>query len=562
MKPLRTILFSLLIILSFTSFAQEKRGLKIGEKIGKLAAKVMTSKTATLSNASILVQHVNGMHTMAANISGQEMYPKGYEEGDVSIAIFFAKNDGLGMLNIDGTITSDGKPLTSTGLGFYMMELDKSDLGPKTINVETKSGDKATFTVKSVPSIKIISVNGAPADAPVDLGKDIEIVMENGPGHEGSLVKAAMVTDVAGARGFNYFAEFRSANKVVIPKEALSNLVISGSVKGVANFNQGENYLIVERYVQAPADKQSASAAEYESRAYGSMKVNVSGKQTESTYANITAKNKLETPGGTVNMEVWKPNASSGAPFSQGSKFGVSSLVVRGTLFKQDVTSTTSYGYNTVKVTTVTTTYQFPQLPDAFWDQLLNNIYTDIVSIFKKEFNIEIVPVENVTNSPHYKSFYPIGEKNTDELIVKTYKNTLNMTPSRVSDILGSVSTNKTSDRPIINLMKDANVDGLISVQVDLQVAGNDAGNIVLVPRLTFSIVGREEKYTNKDVNYGSGWVAAYEGRPFSQAEFNDINALNRIVRKDDMMAGFQSALKTLRAREIEMGYDKIWNLK
>ena len=103
---------------------------------------------------------------------------------------------------------------------------------------------------------------------------------------------------------------------------------------------------------------------------------------------------------------------------------------------------------------------------------------------------------------------------------------------------------------------------GLISVQVDLQVAGNDKGNIVLVPRLTFSIVGREEKYTNKDVNYGSGWVAAYEGRPFSQAEFNDVNALNRIVRKDDMMAGFQSALKTLRAKEIEMGYDKIWGLK
>ena len=270
-----------------------------------------------------------------------------------------------------------------------------------------------------------------------------------------------MVTDVAGARGFNYFAEFRSANKVVIPKEALSNLVISGSVKGVANFNQGENYLIVERYVQSPADKQSASAAEYQSRAYGSIKVNVSGKQTESTYMNITAKNKLETPGGALNMEVWKPNASTGAPFSQGSKFGVSSLVVRGTLFKQDVSSSTSYGYNTVTVTTVTTTYQFPQLPDAFWEQLLNSIHADIVTIFKKEFNIEIVPTEKITASPHYKNFYTVGEKNTDELIVKTYKDTQNMSPSRVSDILGAVSTNMTSDRPITNLMKDADVDGI-----------------------------------------------------------------------------------------------------
>ena len=552
----------LLTIATSLAHAQEKRGLKLGEKVGKLAAKLMTSKTSNLGEAAVIVHHINGMHTMNARVSGQEMYPEGFEEGDLAVAIFFTKNDGIGMLNIDGTITSDGKDLTSTGLGFYMLELEPGDLSPKTVNVETITGDKATFTINPVPSVKIISVNGSGANASVDLGKDIELELENGPGHEGSLLRVALVTDVAGARAFNYFAEFKSADRVVIPKEALSNPVVSGSAGGAGNYNQGENYLLVERFVQAPAPKQTTAAAELHSKAYGTMQVTVSGKQAESVYGSTKVKGVVPNQGGNLNFEASKPNASTGAPFSQGSKFAVSSLSVRGVLYKQEVDESTSYGYNTKTVTTVTTTYQFPKLPDAFWDQLLNNIHADIVTMFKQEFNIAVVPTEKVTSSPHYKNFYTVEEKNTDELIVKTYKNTVNMQPGRLAQLFGSLSTNMTSDRPIINLMKDADVDGLINVQLNLQVAGDDKGLIILVPQLTFFIQGREETYTNKDVQYGSGWVVAEDGKPFSEAEFNDINALNRIARKDDVMNAMREALTQLRTKEVERGYDKIWSLK
>lgn len=542
--------------------AQEKRGLKVGEKIGKLAAKLMTGKTSNLGETAVIVHHINGMHTMNARISGQEMYPEDFQEGDVAVGIFFAKVDGLGFLNIEGTVMCDGKPLLSPGMGFYMLELDPNDLGPKTIDVQTITGDKASFTINSVPSVKVIAVNGATSNAPVDLSKDIELVLENGPGHEGSLLRVSLVTDVAGARAFNNFADFKSADRIIIPKEALSNPVVSGSVQGAGNYNQGENYLVVERYVQARADKQSTAAAELQSRAYGSMQVNVSGKQAESVYGSTLVRGKAESPNGNLNYEASKPNASTGAPFSQGSRFAVSSLSVRGVLYKQEVDQSTSYGYNSTTVTTVTTTYQFPQLPDAFWEQLLNNLHADIVKIFKEEFNIEIVPTERVTESPQYKNFYTVAEQNTEEMIVKTYKNTQNMQPGRLAEIFGSISSNLTSDRPIINLMKDADVDGLINVQLSLQVAGDADGHIILVPNMRFFIQGREEKYTNKDVQYGSGWIATEEGKAFSEAEFNDINALNRIVRKDDIMNAFRKALDDLRDKEVERGYDKIWALK
>ncbi len=562
---MKNYLFSLLGILIWIANpanAQEKRGLKIGEKFGKIAAKLMTAKTANLGEAAVLVNHVNGMYTMEARISGQEMFPEDFQEGDLAVSIFFSKAGGLGMLNIDGTVTCEGKELTSTGMGFYMLELEAGDLAPKTVNVETITGDKASFTIKPVPSVKLVSVNGSTSNADVDISKDLELVLENGPGHEGSLLKVALVTDVAGARGFNYFAEFTSTDRVLIPKEAFSNPTISGSVKGAGNYNQGENYLVIERYVQAPSDKQSTAAAELQSKAYGSMKVNVSGKQEESVYGSTNVKGKIDNPSGVINFQASKPNASTGAPFSQGSKFAVSSLSVRGVLFKQEVDESVSYGYNTKTITTTTTTYQFPKLPDAFWDQLLNNMHADIVKIFKEEFNIEMVPTEKVTASKYYNEFYPVAEKNTEDLIVKTYKNTVNMQPTRLTDILGSVSTNLTSDRPIINLMKEADVDGLINVQMDLQIAGDKSGKIILVPRLNFFIQGREETYTNRDVQYGSGWIAASDGMPFSESEFNDINALNRIVRKDDMMNAMREAMNELRKAEIERGYDKIWALK
>lgn len=536
--------------------------MKLGEKLGKLTAKLMTSKTSNLSEAAVLVHHINGMHTMEARISGQEMYPEDFQEGDRAVGIFFTKNDGLGMLNIDGSITCDGKELTSTGLGFYMLELEEGDMDPKTINVETVTGDKATFTIQPVPSVRVLSVNGATSNAEVDLSKDIELVLENGPGHEGTLLKVALVTDVVGARGFNYFAEIASTDKVIIPREALSNPTISGSAKGVGNYNQGENYLVVERLVKAPANKQSTAAAELQSHAYGSMKVNVTGKQAESVYGSIKVKDKIATSMGNLNLEAYKPNATTGAPMSQGSRFAVASLSVRGSLFKQEVDESVSYGYNTKTITTITTTYQFPKLPDEFWDQLLHNMHADLVKMFREDYNIEVVPTEKVTSSPHYKNFYSVQEKNTEDLIVKTYQNTVNMQPTRVGEILGSVSTNMTSDRPIINLMKDAGVDGLINVQLNLQVAANGENNIILIPNLSFYIQGREEKYTNIDVTYGSGWVAAEGGQPFSEAEFSNINALNRIVRKDEIMSAMRHALKLLREEEVSKGYDKIWALK
>ena len=73
MKKIGLLIPFVFLLATEVSKAQEKRGLKLGEKIGKLTAKLMTSKTSNLGEAAVLVHHINGMHTMEARISGQEM---------------------------------------------------------------------------------------------------------------------------------------------------------------------------------------------------------------------------------------------------------------------------------------------------------------------------------------------------------------------------------------------------------------------------------------------------------------------------------------------------------
>ena len=97
---------------------------------------------------------------------------------------------------------------------------------------------------------------------------------------------------------------------------------------------------------------------------------------------------------------------------------------------------------------------------------------------------------------------------------------------------------------------------------VDLQIAADNNDKIILVPRMSFNIMGLEEKYTFGITSYGQGGLNASDGVPFSESEFQNINALNRIVRKDDLMKAFRQGLKALQSKEQEMGYEKIWALK
>lgn len=579
MKKLSLIITVLLAIVLSVSAQEEKKSrfkikkpnLKIGEKLGTLTGNLMTSTANELDGVVAKTYIISGVYPPEIGTSEAKFYPKGTIEGDYMLGVTFMKGSGIGMYKIDGKVTCDGVEMDYVSLGSYLASFRTPFTESKTLKIETTGGDVATFILTPTPGIGIETVNGESSLPILDLAEDIELTYTNPPGVEGTKVKVSLITDVMGARALNHFATFESKGEetvtVTIPKEALSNPNISGSVKGVGNYNKGENFLIIERENLIERDKMGTEqqlgdlqTAEIKATSYASIPVIVKGKQEESVYASIKVNQKFDNG---IGYTFYKPNANYGIPLSKGSKFGLTTFTLEGKMYKREVETSERYGYdNTRIITTTTTTYQFPQLPDSHWEYVMNKIYTALEDFMTSEYGISFVPVETIIGTSDYAALFPAADDNTERIIRTSYKGTQRSTPKSLGEILGNVSSNLTSDNSTVNMMKEADVDGLISMGLNFQVAGNSDGKVVLIPTLTLNINGRDETNNNKQGTYVGGHIVKTNGVPFNgDLVKNNPEALAKACSSDAIIAALIDGVRNLRTKEIELGYDKIWNI-
>ena len=573
---------ALLFSLSSTTsvFAQEeddkkkKSGKKfnIGERIGKLAGDVLTAKTAELEVAVAKPIYYCGVFPMSVGTTAAKMMPENTVEGDYLVSVSFFKNEGAGLYKIKGDILLNGQPMEYVGVGSYLARsADPYPENPK-IEVKTETGDQASFVLSPVPAIKLLKVNGEETLPVLDVAEDLEIEIFNPAGAEKTRIKVSLLTDVMGVRTFNHFADFESGatgvRKIKIPKQALANPEVAGQM-GAGNFNKGENLLLVERMFVTENDKLGPEqkkgqlhSAELMSVSCASMPVIVKGKAEGGLNLSL----KVTGNTGSAGFDFYKPNATTGIPLSQASSFGLTSFTLDGKTFKEESFSSSSTGYGvggtTVTRTTVTTyTYEFPQLPDEYWDYIMETLYTRTTKLLKDKYKIGFVPVETVTGLPQYSTLFKSEEANTKYVIKKNYKNTLRSSPQSLSEILGAVSSNTTSNVPVVNMMKEINVDGLVSMSLKLTVGGNKDDKVVLSPELRISIIGRDENNNSKQGTYLNGVITA-QGTPFnSDAIKKDKNALVTACSIPQLMEALDKALAILKVKEAELGYDAIWSI-
>ncbi len=416
-----------------------------------------------------------------------------------------------------------------------------------------------------------MSVNGEKYLPIIDLDKDLTITYNANTDNPNALLKLSMLTKVVGAVAFNKFADFSvGSGKVTIPKEALSNTEISGGTKNMANFEKGENFLLLEKEIITEREDLDDSQKVSEigtlslyAKSYASIPVIVRGKQEDKIISAIRITGETENK---VGVDFHKPNADSGIPFSRGSKFGLASLTLNVKPYKSETnTSENSWSVGNTKytqTTTITTTLEFPQLPDEHWDYLLEKFYKEVVAIFKEDYHIEFVPVEDVTNAADYQTFFVDEPVNSFVKVNKTYKNTNRSNPKSLGEIFGNISSNLTNDTPLLRIMKEADVDGLVNIDIDLQVGADKDNRVVLVPTISISIRGRDEQKSNKQATYIEGMLVSKTGNPFNSNQVKaDKNAFLNACSISEMVEAFRTSLAAMRAKEIEMGYDKIWNI-
>lgn len=529
-------------------------------QLGKMVAEGITETTSSLKGVACTTYYVNNLYSKKVNSTSAEIMGEKWIEGNNSLTVTFAKKQGVGSYKLDGQILADDEPLPYILGGAYAKIFDSQDLKPRKINIKTKSGDEAFISVDSPKPFTLISVNGEKDNAEVDLNSDLSLEFENFKNlDKNERLKVSFVMDVLGVREFVDIGVFKPTKFIRIPAAAFKNLSVAASTSGVAELKPGKNYIRVERYNLKKDRIPGFAASQVVSMAWQTMPVTLTGNSLQNRGIESKGDIGKNDTDNYMNYVFNVPNAFYTKPFSKAKKFALYSLSVRG-LLKDVQTNTSVNEVNNIRTTNTTTiTRQFPQLPDAYWEQLMNNSYNDITKLLKG-LNIDLIPVQRVTSAKEYNFIEEINEVNTEREIVKKYKNTKTIMPVSFLKMVSSISSTFANDRPEIRLIDELGVDGLIGVAIDL-VIDKKSDLIRLVPRMSIRMVGGANGYSVGPLTYANGFITG-AGASFSESEFNNINALNRITRKDDMMKLLNKGIRDLIQKEKENGYEAIWALQ
>ncbi|MCK9409516.1 MAG: hypothetical protein M0R68_10330 [Bacteroidetes bacterium] len=526
--------------------------------LGKLAAGMMTSTTSDLSVCAVQGMYISNLYPRETKTIEMDYVSNEWKPGRSGIAISFLKREGIGFFKIDGAVTMDGDTMQYLANGVYNAYFDKNNGKPKKISITTSTGQKAQFTIQAPKPVKLTEVNNASTNAAVDVTKDMVLEFGNVP-NENAYIRVSMIINSIGIRSFSDIGVFKLSKKLTIPSAAFKNTLVSASTNGVVSIATGSNYVLVERFDVAAARIPGVGASQNVSMGWSWMPVTVSGDV--STSPGFSVEGKISSANGEMEYSANKPNAYYGKPLSKGKKFAITSLSVRGTLYAAETSSSSSTAGNVTTTTTTTRTWQFPKVSVEYWDKVLDNLYKDISAVFKDEYGISIIPIEQVVTAPQYKELEEIKDEYSKVEISRSYKGTKNLLPTSLGNILKSISTTFASDRPDARLMRELGVDGLIAVTVDLAIP-TDRSEVTLAPRMAFRITGGPNGYIAGPTVYAQGVVHDAKGVPFAESEFKDINALNTIIRKEDLIAALKKVLKEQEAKEKELGYTAIWNLQ
>jgi hypothetical protein len=410
-------------------------------------------------------------------------------------------------------------------------------------------------------------VNGKREDIAINLSEPIELELELGAEARNKRVRVALITRAVGVKGFAYFQSVPASNSITIDPAAFRHKHIAGggpTGKDVTKWDVGENHLQVSIVEEDRDDlDQPFDYFKRASTHFDTVPVTLSGETEGRAYINV--KGDVEAASGKFKYGASSSNAWYARPLNTNIKrIGIGSLTVEGVLFKQETESSesTSYyqDYKVITTTTTTTTFQFPQLEDRYWNQFLENIYADVVSILENTYGAQVVDVDNITSNPIYDEFFEPEDENTKKYISKSLRDTKRLFPATLGEVLSERSTSIIADAsPMARLLRDLDLDALLSIAIDYRVAGDGDDKIVLLPMVSYQVTGQTQAFDGMANTWLQG---SFEGPgvSFSRSEFSDLNALNRIGQKEILIDLFKTSLKELTDRQEEFGYQKVWD--
>jgi len=536
-------------------------GFSATAQLSKAMGGLMTKKESDLSKMVLTVGYTTNLYspelkTMTANFMKDK-----WVEGSSQVGVVLTKSDGFGLIKLDGTVTIDGVPVEYVGLGSYVMTYPKDDGKPKTIEIKSSNGQSYTVKVAPLPQVSVKSINGQGAGTTINLEEDMKLELEIPANVQGRTFNLSMVAGMPGGKEFTNFLVAKVEPSITVPAGAFKSKHVAGGAgeKNVVKFKKN-NHLRLEYAEQTVIKDSPFGAAQTLVAAWHTLPVELDGK--DDSKLALTEKGKTDKKAGDMEFYIRKENSFYAPALKNIDKMAVASLSVSGVLYKEETTKSSYTSGNTRYTSISTTSWQFPQLPNAFWDQLLEGVYQDLTGHLASAYGMEFVDVEKVVSHPEYASFYTDQDENTTTKIQRNYKGTKRLMPTRLTEVFGDAATTFAADRPETKLMDEIGVDALLLVSLDLRVNDDGKKKIVLDPVLTFKVLGHYPIYGLGSPPVVMQGTIVGRGVPFEKSQFNDLDALATIAQREALLTAFREAVKVIEDRAQEDDYSRIWDLQ
>jgi hypothetical protein len=539
--------------------SEKKSKFNVMKTVGKLAGKLLTKTTADLGETAIMINYLENLPPAATDLTDLEYFGEEWIDGGNAVVLTFFGRSSVGVYKIDGTLKINGTEVPHKAMGSYGLFFEGNESA--NIEIATSSGQVYKTVVKPAPSIRVKSVNGRTSDFEVNVNEDLILELENGSGSEETEFSVSVLSDIMGVRSWLDLGIFKSADEITIPKEMFVN------PSNVFGYNYGKTYMLIKRFTPELEENNTGPGAVMRvSNSMHAIPINLTGKVDENIlgFTKTTEGIKIDEKKNAHDMkvELSKPNAFLGKPFQEAKTYALVSLSVRATQLQQSQSNTSvRYGANTKTTTTTTITRTFPQLPDAYWDNLVEHLYDDIADLVKNDLQAELIPMDRVLNAKAYQNLEPIEDENSTVKVNRSYKGTKNLIPTSYAYMAQGFNSTFAHDKPEARLCRELGVDGLIAVTLDLAMPWEE---FTLQPRLSIRIMGEPNGVQMGPTVYLQGVVNG-DGVPIDEAKLQSPSAssfLDTVVKREALIASLKDAIKDMKSQEEQLGYIKLWDLK
>lgn len=504
----------------------------------KMSGSSMLGNTDDLNTVDLSISFMQNLHPTEVQEIGQNFF-NGWEPAGTGILMMFTSKSQLQMTKLEGDVKVDGVPANYASMGFYTSFTKGKE--PKKIDITSKSGQNLSFTIEPPKQkVKLLSINGQATNASLDMSKDVVLEFADMPEDTKTPIMVQITGSTIGLKTLYTVGYFNPKKKIVIPPAMFRQM-------GVGNIGLSGCYLQVSRgKMENPTNvKGTSQNLKLGTIVYDGMFVNVTNKPTFSK--GIEVNGTLAE----VGYEV-KKGAAIGSPnFAKMKTLGVMGFAAKGSTSYFD--RTTKYkigeGYETVVKYA-----EFPKFDNSVWDEVLNKAYVQITDILAKEFNVNIVPLEKVTNSAPYKEAkpYETSEVNTHDEFFITYKNTKSLSGIRPVTELGGLNS------PEHKIMEVTGANALLKLTLNftMNFKGTSA---FMTPTLNYEIVGPlvGDLYST---SFLTGSVTGSDYFIKNKKSISPDELETKVLNINGLTNAFRKAMQDIKAKEKENGdYDIEW---